>query len=315
MQEDKERARHSQKFQFTREARVVFANGGNVEAFLRSKYGSKYNTPDILEISYDVQAGSYVSVAKNNAGHLDAYTDECASILDCFVDHGGTLLDLGTGEMTTISHVVNKLGKTPKKVYALDISWSRLFVGLNYLKDTFGDSPRKIFPLAGDVFELPFLDFSVDVLISNYVLYAYHGKLDLILPELYRITKKRLVLFEPYYEIASVEGKARMDSLSYIRDLSGEIRASGGKLVEVIPLENNANPLTPTACFVIDPPARHKLSNIKSDVLSVPGANDPLELIDGFYLSREMGICFPVIKSIPILKMDSAILASALVDK
>ena len=45
--------------------------------------------------------------------------------------------------------------------------------------------------------------------------------LEALLRELFRVTKKKLVLFEPSYELNSEEGKVRMDRLGYIKDIEG----------------------------------------------------------------------------------------------
>ena len=71
-------------------------------------------------------------------------------------------------------------------------------------------------------------------------------------------------------------------------------------------------------CFVINPP---KLINVlkyenldKHNIFSVPGTDFDIVKVDNFYYSNVTGLCYPILKSIPILKSSSAILASCFSD-
>ncbi len=56
----------------------------------------QYNTPEIIEIAYDLQAGSYIEYVKSNRSYWTNYTAEVASILKQYCDKKDKILDVGT---------------------------------------------------------------------------------------------------------------------------------------------------------------------------------------------------------------------------
>jgi SAM-dependent methyltransferase len=229
------------------------------------------------------------------------------------------MLDVGCGELTTLSIMVNRLLRRPKSLYAFDVSWSRIFHGLdfynNHSKKTLNPDP-KLFTFSADIEEIPLPDKSIDITTSSYALYSSRGRLDQLLFELFRVTKRKLVLFEPSYELATKEGKSRMDSLLYIKNFEISVNNCGGIMEDIIPILKNTNPLTPTACYVIKPPVINNsitcMNNFNSPFFTYPGSNNHLTHIDNFLFCELSGYCFPILKNIPILRSKSKILASAL---
>ena len=300
------------------EAKNKYHNGENISEFLRSKLQTNKNTSEIIEVVYDFQAGEYISNFKKNPTESANYSRELAEILDHHITCHDTLLDIGCGELTTISLVLSTLNIKPKKLLAFDISWSRIFNGCDFAREMLSeDNYKRIIPFVSDIAEIPLKDNSIDITTSSFALYSSHGRLKELLNELFRITKVKILLFEPCYEIASSLGKKRMDELKYIRNIEETVKELGGTLVQRLILKNNANSLTPGACYVIHPPKNassiENLTNQEKEIeFSIPGTNYQLKKIDNFYISLETGLCFPILKSIPILRNKSAILASAL---
>ena len=220
-------------------ARELYADGKNVAAGLREHLGVTENTPEIIRLAYDMQAGSYVEAATRD-DFVMRYAQQLAEHLAPHID--GTLLDVGTGEMTTLSHLVAALPVKPSKVFASDISGKRLEVGQAYAAVHMPDVPLEVF--TADIAKLPLPDQSIDVITSNHALEPNGGREEELVRELLRVGKK-LVLFEPDYENASDEGKARMTSHGYITRLRDYAES-------VTPLELLHNPLNPTSCFVIE---------------------------------------------------------------
>lgn len=108
-----------------------------------------------------------------------------------------------------------------------------------------------------------------------------------------------------------------MERLGYIKNIDGTIEKLGGKLIQKIIIKNTVNPLNPTVCFIITPPPLVKevpsqKENIKQSVFSVPGTDIPLIKFENYFFSNQVGLCYPTLKAIPILKSNTAILASAL---
>jgi SAM-dependent methyltransferase len=225
----------------------AFREGHNVTATLRAHLGIDHNTPEIIEIAYDLQAGSYTAFADSDPAYIDAYAQQLAGLLNPHLETGDTLLDAGTGEMTTLAHLVPALTTKPAKVYATDISERRLEVGREYA----ARHGLAVTALTAELSSIPLPDGAVDVLTTNHALEPNGGREREILSELLRVAKRKLVLFEPCYEIASVEAKARMRSLGYVRDLAAHAKEAGGSADSLTPLSIVHNALNPTACLVI----------------------------------------------------------------
>ncbi len=294
-------------------AKRAYAEGKNVTELLRAQRNTNINTSEIIETAYDLQAGTYIEQVKRNPTQAFLYTSELAQILEKHIGSEETLLDIGTGELTTLSLLVSYLTKKPSKIYAFDISWSRIYKGIDFAKNKMGADYQRVRPFVRDIGEIPLLDKSISITTSSHALEPNGGKLKELLMELFRVTVDKLILFEPCYEINSKEGKERMDKLGYIKNIEGVVRELDGELIEKVAIKHSGNPLNPTACFVIKPP-RTKPQPIteKTDVFSVPGTNMPLKKVEDFYHSSETGLCYPVLKNIPILKSNCSILATSL---
>ena len=294
-------------------AKKAFKEGKNVTNYLRDQKNIDINTPEIIETSYDLQSGSYIDFVKKNSGQTELYTRELSSILSNFISKETRFLDIGSGELTTLSYVLSYLKDIPKITYAFDISWSRLFKGIGFAEDILGNSSKSIMPFVAKISEIPLPNKSIDITTSSHALEPNGGNLEELLKELFRVTKDKLVLFEPCYEINSDEGKKRMDSLGYIKNLHIEIEKLGGRLVERLDIKNIENPLNPTSCFIIEPSRVDLDSDMKdSQLICEPLTHHELKKIDNFLYSEKTGLCYPVIKSIPILRSDCSVLTTAL---
>ena len=162
--------------------------------------------------------------------------------------------------------------------------------------------------------KIPFGDNAIDIITSSHALEPNGNRLKIILIELFRVARKRLILFEPSYEDSSNDGKKRMESFGYIKNLSKIISDLGGKLEEKIPIKNNGNDLNPTFAFVISPPKTDDTINKnQSKGYCLPGSNMVLTKEENFYISKQTGLCYPLLKNIPVLKSSAAILATSLI--
>lgn len=296
-------------------AKRVYSSGGNVTDYLREQKKISYNTSDIIEIAYDLQAGTYVDAAEKNMQKLSLYVNESLKIINTYMTPGQSLLDIGTGELTTLSLLMRGLSETPKQIYAFDISWSRVYKGIDFSKKYMGDKFAYLTPFIADICKIPLMSKSIDICLTSHALEPNGKNLNQLLKEIFRVARKYVILFEPCYEINTKEGKARMDKLGYIKGIEDEVLSLGGILVDKIPIENTNNPLNPTVCFVIDVEGLGEEKRVfgNDEVFSVPGTDYKLSKTDDVYFSNETGLVFPILKSIPVLKPGSAILSSALV--
>lgn len=295
------------------EIKKAYKEDKNITNLLRKQKNIDTNTSEIIEVAYDLQSGSYIDFVQQNPEKSELYASELSAILDTFIDSNDSLLDIGTGELTTLSLIMTKLKILPKKVYAFDISWSRLYKGIEYSKNMLGKDFDRVIPFSSKISEIAMVDKSIDITTSSHALEPNGGNLKNLLKELFRITKKKLILFEPCYEANSDEGKMRMDSLGYIKNLENEAIALGGEVLDRIEIKSTENPLNPTYCFVIGVPQTEasKTTDV-TKAFSEPGTNNALQKLDNFYFSNKTGLSYPIIDSIPILKSNNAILTSAL---
>ncbi|MBH49017.1 MAG: hypothetical protein CME71_12690 [Halobacteriovorax sp.] len=291
------------------ELRESYKKGENISLKLQSD--GSLSSEDIIEVSYDLQSGSYTNYVLSNIERANAYALELAQLLDEHLDENDIMLDIGTGEMTTLTLMLSQLKRSPRLVLAFDISWSRIYVGKKFVEKYSKFDNEKVLPFVAEMEHLPCADNSIDVVTSSHALEPNGGKLESILRELFRVTRKKLVLFEPSYENNSKEGKARMDKFGYIKNLADIVESLGGQVLSTTQLHNIANPLNPTYCYVVSVDAA-RASDDQDFSFSVPGVSTPLFLKDSFYFSEQMGVSFPIIDKIPVLKNSAAILTSAL---
>lgn len=293
-------------------AREAYANGGNVTEMLRRAAGNDANTSDIIEIAYDLQAGSYVEDAIAHMDSAKMYVQELAELISPYLSPEASLLDVGTGELTTYALLHANPIINAKQVFAFDISWSRLHNGMAFWTETTRQKPTPLSAFVADMSDIPLASKSIDVVTSSHALEPNGGSLDHLLAELFRICRGHLILFEPSYELNSPEGKARMDRLGYIKDIEGAVNRLGAVLDRIVPIQNVRNPLNPTHCYVIKPPEGTASASNASQPFAVPGTDYPLVEREGFFVSCDTGLAFPILKGIPILKPSSGILATSL---
>ena len=293
------------------EVRRAYAKGINITDFLKTKFRSSSNTSEIIEIAYDLQAGSYIDYWQKNTEQANLYAAELATIPDQHTPEGASILDVGTGEMTTLTTILNHMNVIPSSIFALDLSWSRIIKGIQFFESNLTKQSIEMNAFVSDMSAIPITSNSLDVITSSHALEPNAAKLDKILSELFRIAKQKLVLFEPSYELNSQVGKSRMRRLGYIENLPAIVNNLGGRIIETTPIKNVSNPLNPTVCYIIETNNNHSQGSITKPQFCIPGTNQSLYYDNGFLASAEAGIVFPILDNIPILKLEKAILATA----
>jgi hypothetical protein len=220
---------------------------------------------------------------------------------------------VGTGELTTLSHILLELDIN-KIVYAFDISWSRLSQGRSFAQSVLDQKSfnnLKIF--SAEMSAIPLMDSSIDLVLTFHALEPNGGNEKKLLSELFRISSNKVILFEPSYELNSREGRDRMDKLGYVRNLPNVIKELGGELLEVCAIKSTINPLNPTTAYVISL-KKDPISSAQEDhrnVFAYPGTNNRLILEGDHYFSPDYGVSFPIISGIPILRKKNGILTTS----
>ena len=217
-----------------------------------------------------------------------------------------SLLDAGVGEATSLAPVLRHMAARPAHVLGFDLSLSRLLYARKHLADH--DRPDVVlFTAALD--NIPLASASVDVVLTMHAVEPNHGREDVILGELLRVARRHLVMIEPSYELASAEGRARMERLGYVRELPAALERLGHPARRVEPWPLNANPLNPAALIVVDKSA--DVSDAAPQFVSPISGRNLVHRADCWFCPDD-GHAFPIIGQIPCLTMGSAILASKL---
>jgi uncharacterized protein YbaR (Trm112 family) len=287
------------------EIRALFERGENIIEWIAAHEGAANNSETAILYSYDAQAGSYVAELADEARRRfkDDFGRRLAGVLDELAP--ASLLDAGTGEATSLAPVLRHMATRPAHVLGFDLSLSRLLYGRRHLEDQRQDAT--LFTAALD--HIPLASASVDVVLTMHAVEPNHGREDDILRELLRVARRHLVMIEPSYELASPEGRARMERLGYIRELPATLERLGypARLIEAWPL--NANPLNPAALVIVEKKADR--SEAMPPFVSPVSGRALIRRGDCWYCPDD-GHAFPVIAGIPCLTIESGILASKL---
>lgn len=287
-----------------RELRDLYRQGHNIAALMRREQGVDGNTPAIIEMAYDLQAGSYIAALDDPAAaELKArYTAEIAQLL-FRLGEPTSILEAGVGEATTLAGVVGHLGGATAAL-GFDLSWSRVATARRWLDE---QALGQVTLFTASLAEIPLGDASVDIVYTSHSIEPNGGAEEPILRELYRVAARYLVLLEPEYDLASDEGRRRMEAHGYCRHLAATARKLGWEVVEHAPWPHVANPLNPTALTVIRkgdaPPA-------DAPHLVCPRYKTPIEPRGGMLFSPEALVVYPIVGGIPCLRVENGVVAS-----
>lgn len=161
----------------------------------------------------------------------------------------------------------------------------------------------------GNLVDIPFLDNSIELVYTYHSIEPNGGKEENILKELYRVTKNYLVLFEPNYEGTNNENRKRMESLGYIKELENIINKLNYKIIYKDNFKNNLNDKNPTRIIVIE----KNYSDInENNFFACPITKNRIvkDDIENVYFCPDSMVVYPIIKGIPCLRKENAILAT-----
>lgn len=282
------------------ELKAAYRRGDNLMDLLRQ---AGVGDEEAILLAYDLQTGSYIEAVKEaDLGRRHAmYVDEVAQLLGELSPQ--TMLDAGTGECTTLAAVLGKMPSRPQRTLAFDISWSRVDMGREWL-GRHGLDDVTLFTATLE--HIPLADNSVDVLFTTHAVEPNSGREESILRELARVARRKVCLFEPSWELAGSEARARMERLGYCRSLPTVAEGLGLTLREHRLLRSSVNPLNPTAVLVLDVPDGRPWAEPQ---FACPACARPLREDAGALFCADDGTVFPILKGIPCLTPDSGILA------
>jgi SAM-dependent methyltransferase len=288
-----------------RELLALYRQGKNITDHLRSLEGSSENSENAILYAYDVQAGSYIR-ALDDPAYAAGKRAAAARIAEVLAPLRFTsMLDAGTGEATTLAELLPRLERAPERLFAFDLSLSRLLFARRFLARR--AIVAELFTAALE--NIPLADASVDLVLTVHVCEPNGGRERAILTELLRVARRYLVLVEPSYELGSEATRRRIEQHGYVRGLPGHLRELGANLIAFEAFGADLNRSNQAAVLVVDQGERAG----SPPTLVSPLTHTPLARGDGCLFSGD-GFAFPVIDGIACLLADNAVLATHLAE-
>lgn len=298
-----------EKFKQLKKIKEVYSRGENMIKYLKRIDDHQQNSIEDILISYDFQSGSYIRSFANNAEYKDNYCKALAEKIE-ELEHINSIIEVGVGEATTLNYLIKNLKNKPKDILGFDISWSRIKFAKEFLKD-FGHKDFKLF--TANLFEIPLLDNSVDIVYTSHSIEPNGGKEEEALKELYRVAGKYLILLEPAFELANQEAKQRMIEHGYVTKLFQTAKNLNYKIIEYKLFDYCANPLNPTGLMIIE---KQNAAEKNDSDLVCPLTRTKLEKFNNHLLYSEASLlAYPIIENIPCLLKENSILATHLKTK
>ncbi|MBO1224048.1 MAG: methyltransferase domain-containing protein [Candidatus Scalindua sediminis] len=295
--------------------RTLYDEGVNIIKHIKKESQSDKNSSEMITISYDLQSGNYIKKALEYPEWEDEYSNIFAKVLNQLGEYD-SILEVGVGEATTLNNILSRISNVPSGIFGFDISYSRIQYAMNYLKKK---NVKNSTLFMGDLFNAAILDNSIDVVYTSHSLEPNGGREAEALSELYRITKKYLVLFEPSHELADSETKSFMEQHGFVKNLYSTAVKLGYKVIEhklligQDPISVNKNN---TAVLVIE--KINDFNSVSPSLQEIPLAcpitKAPLELIRNNYYCKESLLLYPIADQIPCLLPENAIIATHYMD-
>ena len=293
-----------------RALRKAFQNQQNISEMLRHQQNRIENDAEIIEIAYDVQAGSYVSLqaTPERQRFQAAYAGALVSVIDA-LGPCRSLFEGGVGEATTLAPVLRGWGGELPTAAGIDLCWSRIRWAKRWLHQ---NGAASVFLASAALDRLPFPDNAFDIVYTSHSLEPNRGREQLLIRELHRIAARYVVLLEPSYELATAEGRQRMDRHGYVRDIPGHAKRLGLRVIEHSRFPFTHRESNPTAITVIEKDRRAMATDSRP---VCPACHSQLQPTDGFLFCAEgCGRAYPVLHGIPCLRVEKGIIASQLFD-
>ncbi len=295
--------------------REAYAKGDNAMAWCREYFRNMNKVEDGNDllatlVAYDLQAGSYVSAARENREKNLRWCRQLAGLIGKVLDDGDSILEVGVGEATTLAGVLAELGEKTGRAFGFDVSWSRVAEGRKWLKD-YGCKANLF---VADLLNIPMANNAVDVVYSSHSLEPNRGREEEALRECLRVARKAVVLVEPIYELASAEAQARMRHHGYVEGLRKTAERLGAEVLEYRLLDFAPNPLNPSGVLCLSKAGTTSGADEEPPfcIWRCPITGARLESGQECYYASQVGLAYPVLQGIPLLRAEHAIVSSKL---
>ena len=194
--------------------------------------------------------------------------------------------------------------------YGFDISWSRIKVANEWLREQFQVADLFV----ADLLNIPLADNSIDVVYSSHSLEPNGGREEAAIAECLRVARRAVVLIEPIYELASAEAQARMHHHGYVRGLRETAERLGAEVTDYRLLDQAANPLNPSGVLTLRKPGVTGAGaiplNSSEPIWQCPLSGAKLERRPDGFSAPKVGIVYPILAGVPMLRAEHAVVAS-----
>lgn len=284
--------------------RAAFARGDNAMEYARQVLGRNDNLGVATLIAYDLQAGAYVQHAQSDPEGKRRWCAQLAEIVAQHLLPGGSVMEVGSGEATTLAGLLESLPQHSGVALGFDISWSRCAHGRAWLRQRAQNADLFV----ADLFHIPLADNSVDLVYTSHSLEPNGGREQAALRELLRVARRAVVLVEPIYELAAPEAQERMAHHGYVRNLKQTAEELGYLVSDYRLLDFYVNPLNPSGVVCIE---KQQVNEVTQPLWRCPLTHSTLLRTSKAFMSPDTGLVYPVLDGIPMLCRDHAVLASA----
>ena len=299
----------------------IYEGGGNIVKWIKEQENRAENSVDDILISYDFQAGTYYDLYVNKATDynydlehgkiaetISSYLDRICLERESMSSHGLSIMECGVGEATTFSGVLKRLDISKlSRILGFDVSWSRIKYADKCLKKMNTEEIyHKVQLFTADMFQIPMKDNSIDLVYTAYSVEPNGGKEKENLEELYRVTGEYLILVEPAFELAGEDARKRMLEHGYVTQLYDTAFKLGYHVLSYELLHADINQLNPTGVMIIKKGAAKK----NDAKLCCPISKQYLQKCNGALYCKESFLAYPILKGIPCLLEDNAIIAT-----
>jgi ubiquinone/menaquinone biosynthesis C-methylase UbiE/uncharacterized protein YbaR (Trm112 family) len=291
-----------------KQAKELYDRGMNIMRLFRESEAGEVNSINGILAAYDLQSGSYVELLGDpaHAVFIHAYSRAIAAILDRYSP--ASVMEAGVGEATTLVNVLRQMQHPPANALGFDISWSRIAVAHEFAEAN--DAKPRLF--VGALEDIPIEADSVDVVYTSHSIEPNRGREAKILRELFRVTRRYLVLLEPSNELGSAATQRRIEEHKYCLDLYAHTQNLGFNVIEHRLFDQIRNPENETAVMVIA--KQNDSAKYVGEFLACPHCCRSLIRHKGNYFCTECLVVYPEIDGIPCLLKSHAVIATRYLD-
>jgi SAM-dependent methyltransferase len=287
------------------EIKAAYERGQNIMELCDASDGGDGRNLNSILYSYDIQAGSYTAMAQD--AKLKSLGEDLGRQLAAIVEEvdPSSLMECGTGEATHFVPLLKNVNQhCAVNALAFDLSLSRLL----YARANLLSAGLSASLFTAELQNIPIESDSIDVVVTIHSVEPNAGYEREILSELLRVTRKRLILYEPSYELGSEATRKRCEKHGYVRGLAATLTELGHAPSRHELWGPHFNDDNESALIVVDKTA----GAARAPSLVSPISKKPLVRMEDCLFCEDDGHAFPIVAGIPCLTTDSAIVATKL---